>query len=398
MSLTDMQRIVSDARCQPLQPGDFADSPLSIALRQPTLLGLFLPFHHGGWSASSLPRTTDWSFDYNAALALQAEALGFDLLFGFSNWQPKGGTGPTRTEQGLDAFIAASALAAITHKIMLISTIHVLYGPWHPIHLARFGATLDHVAKGRWGINVVTGHRAYEHELFGWSQIEHDERYERADELLRTLERLWFEEEPFSYASSRGTWRFKDAYISPRPRFGRPVLVNATGSDAGISFAARHSDIVFIASPGGGDIDSALGSLPTHTARVKAAARQEGRSVRTLLNPTLIVRETDREANAYAQAIVDHADLVALSGRKNLRSDAHAWRGHKHDDLRFGVGGAIGGNVQLIGSPETVTSQLLQLKEAGVDGFQLSFYDFAPDLAFFGERVLPLMKQVGLRH
>jgi FMNH2-dependent dimethyl sulfone monooxygenase len=37
------------------------------------------------------------------------------------------------------------------------------------------------------------------------------------------------------------------------------------------------------------------------------------------------------------------------------------------------------------------------LKQVGIDGIQLSFYDFKPDLAFFGERVLPLLKQAGLR-
>ena len=37
------------------------------------------------------------------------------------------------------------------------------------------------------------------------------------------------------------------------------------------------------------------------------------------------------------------------------------------------------------------------LKRAGIDGLQLSFFDFKPDLEFFGDRILPLMKQAGLR-
>ncbi|MHC5769295.1 MAG: hypothetical protein ACYTXI_27495 [Nostoc sp.] len=67
-------------------PTDYPQSPLSQALRQPVLLGLFLPIHHGGWSSSTLPRTTDWSFDYNAKLTQKAEELGFDLVFGYSTW------------------------------------------------------------------------------------------------------------------------------------------------------------------------------------------------------------------------------------------------------------------------------------------------------------------------
>ena len=75
---------VLDASARTAKPTDFAGSPLSQALRQPLMLGLFLPIQAGGWSASTLPRTTDWGFDYNAALVRQAEDLGFNLVFGLS--------------------------------------------------------------------------------------------------------------------------------------------------------------------------------------------------------------------------------------------------------------------------------------------------------------------------
>ena len=74
-------------------PAQFADSPFSRVLHQPLILGLFLPVQSGGWSASLLPRTTDWTFDYNAALTRRAEALGFDLVFGLAQWTSKGGYG-----------------------------------------------------------------------------------------------------------------------------------------------------------------------------------------------------------------------------------------------------------------------------------------------------------------
>lgn len=324
------------------------------------------------------------------------EDFGFDLVFGVAQWPPKGGQGPVRGAEGLDSFIATAALASVTGRILLIATLHVLYGPWHPVHLARFGATLDHISGGRWGINVVTGHRAYEHELFGWSRIEHDRRYELADEFVTQLKRLWTSDEPISYESQNG-WRFKDAWITPRPRYGRPVLVNATGSDAGVDFAARHSDLVFIPSPTGGRIEDALEGLPPFIARLKAKARAEGRTIRTILNPLIVIGETDAEAEAYAQAIVDHVDHETVAGRTRIDSDAHAWRGHTATDLRHSVGGAIGGNVQLIGGPETIARQIIALHAAGVDGIQVAFYDFEPDLALFGSRVLPLLQEAGLR-
>ena len=65
-------------------PGDDAGSPLSQVLRQPFMVGLFLPIQSGGWTPSTLPRTTSWTFDYNAALTRRAEELNLDLVFGLS--------------------------------------------------------------------------------------------------------------------------------------------------------------------------------------------------------------------------------------------------------------------------------------------------------------------------
>jgi len=376
---------------KPPAPAAFPESPLARALAQPMMLGLFLPIQSGGWTASTLPRTTTWTFDYNAALARQAEALGFDIVFGLAQWLPKGGYNEVQDGTALDSFMAVAALAAITSRILLISTVHVLYGPWHPLHFAKFGATLDHISKGRWGVNVVTGHRAVEHEMFGWTRIEHDDRYRRADEFLDVVQHLWAADENFSYAGE--SWRLKDGYITPKPIFGRPILVNATGSEAGIAFAARHSDIVFISSPTGTEFETAMAALPAHVAKVKAAAH--GRAIKTIINPLVIIAETDEKAEAYADAIVAQSEPTGFYAGK-YHSDAHAWAGRKEYDTarQRGLGG---GNLQIIGGPEKIADSIARLKQAGIDGVQLSFYDFAPDLALFGERVLPLLKAAGLR-
>ncbi|HUC18024.1 MAG TPA: LLM class flavin-dependent oxidoreductase [Acetobacteraceae bacterium] len=377
----------------PPAPDRFPESPLSRAFRQKLMLGLFLPIQAGGWTASRLPRTTSWTFDYNAALTRRAEALGFDLVFGLAQWLPKGGYNEVQNGQALDSFMTVAALAAITSRILLISTVHVLYGPWHPVHFAKFGATLDHISGGRWGANVVTGHRAVEHEMFGSPRTDHDRRYELADEFLSVVKHLWQAEENFSYLGER--WRMRDAFITPKPRYGRPILVNATGSEAGIGFAARHSDIVFISSPTGSAFETAIEALPAHVARVKAAARAVGRNVRTLINPLIVCGPTDAEAEMYAEAIVASSEPTGFTAGK-FDSDAHAWRGRRqHDGTRErGLGG---GNLQIVGSPQRVAESLVRLQAAGIDGVQLSFYDFQPDLAFFGEAVLPLLAEAGLR-
>jgi FMNH2-dependent dimethyl sulfone monooxygenase len=185
----------------------------------------------------------------------------------------------------------------------------------------------------------------------------------------------------------------ENAFVTPKPRYGRPVLVNATGSPAGITYAATYSDLVFITSPAGHEIDAALQALPAHNTAIKAAGVERGRQLRTIINPMIVCRETDREAQRYHKAILGAADRGAIEGfvTHQRTGDAIAWKAHG-DQHR-----ALGGNIQIIGSPEHVVDRLVGLKRAGCDGVQVAFFDFAPDLEFFGEAVLPLIRQAGLR-
>jgi FMNH2-dependent dimethyl sulfone monooxygenase len=107
----------------------------------------------------------------------------------------------------------------------------------------------------------------------------------------------------------------------------------------------------------------------------------------------IVCRDTEREARRYHQAIIDAADHGAIGGfvSHQRSGDAVAWKAHG-DTHR-----ALGGNIQIIGNPEQVVDKLLGLKRAGCDGIQVAFFNFAPDLEFFGETVLPMMFQAGLR-
>lgn len=368
-------------------------SALERAKRQPLMLGLFLPIQNGGWTISTAPRGTDWSFDYNARLIVQAEEAGFDLAFGLAQWLgAEGHGGATQYRKyTIDPLLVTSGVAALTRNIMLISTVHVLYG-WHPLHLAKLGATMDHMTGGRWGLNLVTGFRPNEIDMFGLDPIPRDERYVRAAEFTEMLDALWRSEEDISRTGDY--WSLKDAYVSPKPVNGRPILVNAGSSEAGLAYAAKYSDLIFITSPGGAEIGAALETLPAHTAKIKSLAAEQGREIRTVINPHVICRDTEREVEEVCQAILDGEDAPAVDSLVGTmrEGDQASWRGHERRQR------IIGGNIQIFGTPEQVVEQFAALKDAGCDGLQINFFDFAPDLAFFADNVLPLMKQAGLRN
>lgn len=365
---------------------------LERAKQNPLMLGLFLPIQSGAWSPSTAPRQTSWTFDYNARCTVRAEELGFDLVFGLAQWMGKGGYGGEMKfrEMATDPLLVTAGLAALTKRILLISTVHVLYG-WHPLHLAKFGATIDNMSGGRWGLNVVTGYKKSEIEMFGLGQIEHDLRYEMVDEFTTIMKRLWLEDEELTFDGR--WWQTKGAFVAPKPVNGRCMLVNAASSGAGLAYAVKHSDLIFITSPAGADPDKACETLPAHNERIKKAARELGRDVRTIINPHVICRETEKEARAQYQAILDHQDPVAADNFYAAFSggDQASWKQATRDNW------VIGGNVHLVGTPEMIVEYFQRLHRAGCDGVQVNFYDFLPDLEFFGDRVLPLMHQAGLR-
>jgi FMNH2-dependent dimethyl sulfone monooxygenase len=212
-----------------------------------------------------------------------------------------------------------------------------------------------------------------------------------ADEFTTIMERLWQEDEELTFEGR--FWKTKSAFVSPKPVNGRCILVNAASSGAGQKYASRHSDLIFITSPAGADPDKACEALPAHNARIKNGAREIGRDIRTIINPHVICRETEKEAREQYDSILAHQDPVAADNfyKTFAGGDQSSWKQNTRDQW------VIGGNVHLVGTPEQIVDRFIQLNKVGCDGVQVNFYDFLPDLEFFGTRVVPLMEQAGLR-
>jgi FMNH2-dependent dimethyl sulfone monooxygenase len=368
-------------------------SPLSVAAQQPLMLGLFLPTQSGGFSQSLLPRATRWDFEFNKKLTLRAEAAGFDFVFGLQQWVRKGGFGGEMhyRENFLDPFLSTVALAPVTTRMITISTVHVLYGNLHPLYLARFAATADHIASGRFGLNVVTGYDPKESAMFGMERVDHDGRYAQADEYASIMEDLWLGLENLTYD---GQWyKLQEAYISPRPRYGRPIMVSASASAAGFEYAAKHSDIVFTSSKSGAPYESAMRSIPDICQEIKQSFAKTGRDYRTIIFPMIVCRPTHDEAIQYANDIASRPDTGSIVNYDNRHKsgDAHGWPDHVPADR------VLGGHVQIIGSPEEVADQLEGLHRAGIGGVQIGFYDYEPELDFFIENVIPILESRGMR-
>jgi pyrimidine oxygenase len=65
-------------------------------------------------------------------------------------------------DYNLESFTLMAGLAAVTNKIMLFASVPVLVLP--PAVVARMGSTIDSIAPGRFGINIVTGWQTAEYD------------------------------------------------------------------------------------------------------------------------------------------------------------------------------------------------------------------------------------------
>ncbi|MEH3054074.1 MAG: LLM class flavin-dependent oxidoreductase [Patulibacter minatonensis] len=133
----------------------------------------------------------------------------------------------TQATATLDPTLVATSIAAVTEKLGVAVTKSTTY--FHPYEVARAYATLDHISRGRSGWNVVTSLNAAEAQNFGADDhLEHDLRYDRADEFLRVTEKLWSGWDADAIVADKASGRYIDpakvratrprGRVLPRPR------------------------------------------------------------------------------------------------------------------------------------------------------------------------------------
>ena len=166
----------------PFDPGGQPD----LENGQPLQLGLFGWNVRGGMTISNAILTDEsrladyWKWDIAQELIKNAERIGFDYQVPFGRWLGSGGE-TNFNGAALDFLATSSATAQITERMGVVATAHITYG-FHPLHIAKFGATVDHMSNGRWGLNIVSGYQAQERAAFGQLEnLEHDLAYDMAE-------------------------------------------------------------------------------------------------------------------------------------------------------------------------------------------------------------------------
>jgi long-chain alkane monooxygenase len=225
-----------------------------------------------------------------------------------------------------DPLLVIPAMAHVTANLGFGATFSTTYEP--PFAFARRMSTLDHLTKGRVAWNVVTSYLPNAARNFGLDgEVPHDLRYAIADEYLDVLYKLWegswdddavirdrenriyTDPSKVRYINHVGE-HFKVAgpHLCEPSRQRTPVLYQATGSNAGKEFAARHAEVVFT---GGFSAESVRANI----ADMRARAIVHGRAptdIKFVASAGIIVGRTDAEVSAKLD---DYKRLISIEGR-----------------------------------------------------------------------------------
>ncbi|MEU8850759.1 pyrimidine utilization protein A [Streptomyces sp. NPDC048564] len=349
-------------------------------------IGVFIPIGNNGWLISKSSPQYLPSFELNKAIVQKAEEHGLD--FALSMIKLKGFGGETEFwDHCLESFTLMAGLAAVTDRIKLYASTPILVLP--PAIVARMATTVDSIAPGRFGVNIVTGWAPGEYSQMGlWPGDEHfGNRYDRAVEYVTVMKELWRE----GVSNFKGEfYEMDDCVLSPRPANGHIDIVAAGQSSTGMRFAAEHADYNFILGSG---VNTPL-AFADSTATLADAARRTGRDVGALSLFMVIADETDEAAQAKWQDYHDHADRAALAYMAGeSASDTTADDSSTARTIVLPEGAVNLNMGTLVGSYEAVAGMLDEIAEVdGAKGIMLVFDDFLAGIEDFGTRIQPLLK------
>jgi len=335
-----------------------------------------------------------------------------------------------------DPVVLLSALAASTERLGLAATLSV--SAIHPYTAVRTLSTLDYLSGGRIGWNVVTGHLRGEHRALGLQQLDHDLRYDRADEYMDVCYALWNGIKPGAIIADHQTGIFADTTkvdvirhegqffqchtaspALPSPQ-GRPVIFQAGSSGRGQRFAVKHADVVF-------SIQPHMSGMKSFMQQLAATAQEIGGEAppKVTFGIQPIIGGTEAEAKRRLQDLIDRIPLEAalsrLSGslgvdfsqmdldRPLQEIETQASRGlmsamaASFDNRAFTLReaairwGLAVGMPQVVGTPEQVADQLEAIwRETGCHGFNVTPTLTPSSIEEFVGEVVPLLQKKGV--
>jgi FMN-dependent oxidoreductase (nitrilotriacetate monooxygenase family) len=327
------------------------------------------------------------------------------------------------------------AMSLVTERLGFAFTMSI--APILPYPAMRLLSTLDFLTDGRVGWNIVTGNSRMEYEAVGLGEMEHDARYDRADEYMAVCRAIWGGIDPDAIVMDaangivadpgkvkpldyRGEYlRSKGMPLVVPSTQGRPVLFQAGSSGRGQKFALENADVIFSIQP-----DTA--AMKAYGTRLNEAAREMGRAdAKVIYGVQVVVGSTEDEAKRRHDAMLARfpleASLARLSGSLgidlsgvDLDSPMEEWPTQASRGLVKALSGNVGGRrltlrevasswatsigtPHVVGTPEQVAAGLETMwRESGCHGFNVRLPTIPESMEEFVDTVVPLLQERGV--
>jgi len=292
--------------------------------------------------------------DTLATLTKAAEQLGFDSFWFMDHFHQILMVGK-QEEPMLEGWTTISVLSALTTRLKFGTLVTGnIYR--HPSVLAKIGATLDVLSKGRLIFGIGAGWNDLESHAYGIPFPSTRERLARLDEAIQVIKKMWTEE----LASFQGKYyQIENALCNPKP-IQKPhpmILIGGSGEKYLLRTVAKYGDACnLFGSPA--TVKKKLEVLLKHC---KAVGRDYDSILKTKLTRVMI-----SEDEAMVTSAIERISKMMPPGMSV-------------------------NEVMIYGTPEKVRAQVQELKDAGVEYLITSYAgpNELPSIKLFGEKILP---------
>lgn len=317
------------------------------------------------------------SFEHCGDIVRKADSHGFQNILLPSGWIV-----------GQDALTFAAAMASQTAQINQLVALRM--GEVWPPMLARAIATVDHIAKGRFCINIISS------DMPGTKESS-ELRYERSSEIIQILQGLWSTDGPFEWKGKHYQFSLPNTDAAkPYQQNGGPLLYFGGISPPAQELCAKHCD-VFLMWPETED------RIADTIQIMSDKAASHDRKIDFGFRTHVIVRETEAEARAAAERLISKLDVAKGQEIKHKSLDSQSAGVLRQDELRAqskdlyiedhlwsGIGLARSGcGSAIVGNPDQVLAKLNRYMDMGMRAFILSGYPHLEECDLFAKYVLP---------
>src|SRR5436190_1988306 len=260
---------------------------------------------------------------------------------------------------------------------------------WPPM-LARAIATVDHIAKGRLCLNIISS------DMPGLKES-NEVRYERSSEIIQILQGLWNTDGPYEWKGRFHHFRLPNTDAAkPYQQNGGPLLYFGGISPLAQELCAKYCDVFLMWPETEERIAETMHAMSakasTHVRKIDFGSRTH-----------VIVRETEAQARAAADRLISKLDAAQGQEIKGRSLDSKSAGVLRQDELRAqskdlyiedhlwsGIGLARSGcGSAIVGDPDQVLAKLNRYINMGIRAFILSGYPHLEECELFARYVLP---------